>query len=123
MPLLCNVASLPKAILTILRAGVPHVVLPVWYDTYDYAQRAEYLGIGIYPNRHTAPHIKANDLSEAIWAVLEDSKSGPKVLERVREVKALCAQVEGREVATRKILDIMEGEIERRGAGVKRVPY
>ncbi|KAI0187301.1 hypothetical protein EV127DRAFT_344776 [Xylaria flabelliformis] len=32
-------------------AGVPQVVLAMWYDTFDYATRVEYLGIGVYGNR------------------------------------------------------------------------
>ncbi|KAK0744029.1 hypothetical protein B0T18DRAFT_304913, partial [Schizothecium vesticola] len=31
-------------------AGVPQVVLPVWMDTYDFARRAEVLGIGRWGN-------------------------------------------------------------------------
>jgi hypothetical protein len=27
------------------KAGIPQVLLPAWYDCYDYATRVEYLGI------------------------------------------------------------------------------
>ncbi|KAM7216740.1 Glycosyltransferase sdnJ [Rhypophila decipiens] len=32
-------------------AGIPQIVLAMWYDTFDYATRVEYLGIGAYGNR------------------------------------------------------------------------
>ena len=96
------------------RASVPHIILPLWFDTYDYAQRAEYLGIGIYPNRRTAPHIRAKDFSEAISAVVGDSIGASRFGKRARELGCCCAKIEGREIATAKILDVMEEEIERR---------
>ena len=116
IPRSCNTAYLPNVLLTVSRAGVPHIVLPVWFDTYDFAKRVEYLGIGLYPSRRTAPHVSSKDLSEAISTVIDDNIGGSKMLKKARQLKALCAKVEGREVATRKILEIMEDEVERRKA-------
>jgi hypothetical protein len=54
-------------------AGVPHTVCPVWLDTYDFATRVEYLGIGLWANRGHAPDVNGTSLRLA----LEEVISGP----------------------------------------------
>lgn len=57
------------------RAGIPSVVLPLWADHYNYAQTAEYLGVGIWPNKKTAPEWEAAVLTEAFLEALSGNKS------------------------------------------------
>lgn len=47
-------------------AGVPQVLLPQWFDCYDFASRAEWLGIGVYGNRAVAPHVEAEEFGRAL---------------------------------------------------------
>lgn len=51
------------------RAGVPQIILPVWYDTYDYATRAEWLGIGLWGSHRSAPKVEASEFGEALIRV------------------------------------------------------
>ena len=48
------------------RFGVPQVILPLWFDTYNIAVSAEHLSIGIYANRGVAPHVDAQDVGMAM---------------------------------------------------------
>lgn len=40
-----------------LGSGVPAVVVPFWWDCYVFAVRAEWLGIGIWGIRNSAPGV------------------------------------------------------------------
>ncbi|EXU97601.1 UDPGT family protein [Metarhizium robertsii] len=51
-------------------AGVPQVVLPVWFDTYDFARRVEYFGIGKIGNYHSAPKCSESELSPILKQVV-----------------------------------------------------
>jgi UDP:flavonoid glycosyltransferase YjiC (YdhE family) len=53
-----------------LAAGVPQVLCPRWLDTYEFATRAEWLGVGIMGNKHAAPGLAGNELAEAIESVI-----------------------------------------------------
>ncbi|KAL4933580.1 uncharacterized protein BDV17DRAFT_279222 [Aspergillus undulatus] len=58
-----------------VRAGVPQIVLPVWFDTYDYASRVEYLGIGVWGSKPSAPAINGPELGKAFIRVLHSEES------------------------------------------------
>lgn len=51
-------------------AGVPQIVCPVWLDTYDFATRVEYLGIGARGNSTAAPKINSEELALALGKVV-----------------------------------------------------
>ncbi|KAJ4251851.1 hypothetical protein NW762_011148 [Fusarium torreyae] len=53
-------------------AGVPHVVLPQWFDCYNIAASAQYLGIGVWPGRELAPDWDSAIIGEAIVKVMSD---------------------------------------------------
>ncbi|KAK2599137.1 hypothetical protein QQS21_005398 [Conoideocrella luteorostrata] len=56
-------------------AGLPQVILPLWADTYDCAQMAEHLGIGIWPGQNIAPLWDAETLSQGFMEILTGTKS------------------------------------------------
>ncbi|RFU72633.1 glycosyltransferase family 1 [Trichoderma arundinaceum] len=56
-------------------AGLPSVVLPQWADHYRFARTAEYLGVGIWPCKATAPNWEAAGLTEAFIKVLSGETS------------------------------------------------
>ncbi|PTB77337.1 glycosyltransferase family 1 protein [Trichoderma longibrachiatum ATCC 18648] len=89
-------------------AGIPSVVLPLWADLYNYAQTAEYLGVGIWPNKTLAPDWDAAGLAEAFLEVLSGNRSAA-----MREnAKALARRGEeygGRKVAARLIAEMAAG--------------
>ena len=87
------------------RSGVPHIVLPVWFDTYDYAQRAEFLNIGIFANKTCAPGVGAEEFGKALVRVTGDSVEAGKLRTSAKHLKELCrAKRNGRELACAAIL-------------------
>ncbi|EJT74266.1 hypothetical protein GGTG_08109 [Gaeumannomyces tritici R3-111a-1] len=94
-----------NSFLEAVSAGVPHVVLGVWMDTYDFANRAEYLGIGIWGNKRSKPGCRPEELGPALVDVLMGPRSAQMKL-KAAELARLCASNGGgREMAARTILD------------------
>ncbi|KAL2848801.1 hypothetical protein BJY01DRAFT_233777 [Aspergillus pseudoustus] len=81
-----------------IRAGVPQVILPVWYDTYDFAQRVEYLGVGVWGSKMSAPAINGPELGKAIIRVLHGEES-LSMQERAKSIAAKIGTTEGRVLA------------------------
>ncbi|KAF5367769.1 hypothetical protein D9758_009823 [Tetrapyrgos nigripes] len=84
-------------------AGVPQVVLPIWYDTYDYARRAEYFGIGVYGNVKSAPGADAEEFGHALIKVIGVKEFTVKA----KELAEGHSDEEGRKQAVQKILGFM----------------
>ncbi|KAL4783086.1 hypothetical protein BJX76DRAFT_348860 [Aspergillus varians] len=82
-----------------VRAGVPQIVLPVWFDTYDFAARVEYLGIGVWGSKTSAPVINGPELGNAFLRVLV-SQGSLTIQEKAKGIAAKLASSEGRVVAT-----------------------
>jgi UDP:flavonoid glycosyltransferase YjiC (YdhE family) len=96
-----------KLSLTNDSAGVPQVILPCWLDTWDFANRVEWLGIGVYGSRNSAPSVEAGELSRALLKVLGYIDA---VLMRAKAKKlaAVSAVPGGRRKACEKIIEILE---------------
>lgn len=99
-----------------LAAGVAQVVCPVWLDTYDFATRVEFLGVGVRGNARAAPRVEGGELGRAICATMADG-GGMGMGGRARELQARIAALEGgggdvfgvgRRRAARVILDLVE---------------
>ncbi|KAM3558784.1 hypothetical protein ARSEF4850_004444 [Beauveria asiatica] len=89
-------------------AGVPQVILPVWGDTYDFAKRAEWLGIGKFGSWNHAPKVEANELGRVLKQVVLGPQSS-KFQAKARELAALCRQDGGgRRTAAQTILNAIE---------------
>ncbi|KAK5658314.1 hypothetical protein OQA88_2290 [Cercophora sp. LCS_1] len=90
-------------------AGVPQVVLPVWMDTYDFARRAEVLGIGRWGNqREEGVVCRAKELGDVLIDVLVGGRASV-YRSRARELGELCRrQGGGRVRAARAILREVE---------------
>jgi len=94
------------------RAGVPHVILPVWYDTYGNAACAEFLKIGIYANRNCAPGISDTEFGNALCLVLDENDvCGKEIRSTSKTLGERCQKESGREIAAGVILKIIRGEI------------
>lgn len=89
------------------RSGVPQVVLPVWYDTYDFANRVEYLGIGLWASKATAPFVNADEFSQAVMAVVDQGEEGRRRRVRARELGEICQKAGGREKACAKLIELI----------------
>ena len=84
------------------RAGVPHVILPQWIDHYNFAQTAEYLGIGIWASKETAPLWRAEALSQAFLASLQGDKSEEMKM-KAKALAKVAHEYGGRDCAAREI--------------------
>lgn len=96
------------------RAGIPQIILAQWWDLYDMAIRAEYVGIGIYGNRSVAPGIDATELGSAISRLLSPGEESDKLSRRAKEIGEICRRAPGKKGAVAKILELVEG-----GGGVE----
>jgi len=83
-----------------IAAGVPQVVCPVWIDTYDFATRAELIGIGVKGNDTAAPYVKADELAAALEKVVDDNS--PETLLMREKARKLADDV-GYDDAGRKV--------------------
>ncbi|KAI9744296.1 MAG: hypothetical protein M1818_002448 [Claussenomyces sp. TS43310] len=92
-----------------LSAGVPHVVLPCWLDTLEFANRVEWLGIGVYGSRSATPSVEGHELSHALMKVLGGGIEAAQMKRKARELAHVSGKVGGRKKASRKILEILEG--------------
>lgn len=87
-------------------AGVPQVVCPVWLDTYDFASRAEFLGIGVCGNKTAAPGVQRDELATALARVVSWDGEGDAIRVRARVLAHDVGGADaGRNVAARLILD------------------
>lgn len=82
-------------------SGVPQVVLPLWWDTYEYANQVQWLGVGVWGNRKYAPNVHADELASAVFQVLDGSSFEKKA----REVAGWFKERPGRNIAAEKIVE------------------
>jgi UDP:flavonoid glycosyltransferase YjiC (YdhE family) len=95
-------------------SGIPQIILPQWYDLYDYAARVEYLGIGIYANKHVAPSVDAAEFGAALIEVL---KPGSAYAQKAEALRKVCEEkCGGRDMGARRLLEVADEEMAR---GVK----
>lgn len=74
-------------------------------DTYDFANRAEYLGIGIWGNKRAKPGCRVDELGSALVNVLMGPRS-TEMKHKATELARLCAaNGGGRAMAARAILE------------------
>ncbi|OBT64999.1 hypothetical protein VE03_05701 [Pseudogymnoascus sp. 23342-1-I1] len=88
-------------------AGKPHIVLPMWVDLYDFATRVEYLGIGLWPNKKSAPYWNATELGAAMVEIVEDGEVSREMRRKTKELGELCRKNQGRKVAAGKIIEMI----------------
>ncbi|RDW90469.1 glycosyltransferase family 1 protein [Aspergillus mulundensis] len=89
------------------RAGVPQIVLPVWFDTYDFAARVEYLGIGVWGSKTSAPAVNVPELGKAFLTVLH-SEDCTTIRDNAKAIASKLGSSEGRVVACEKIIEMLE---------------
>ncbi|ODA80786.1 hypothetical protein RJ55_03745 [Drechmeria coniospora] len=88
-------------------AGVPQVILPVWGDTYDFAKRVEWLGIGKFGSAKNAPKCCSRELGPILEQVVLGSDA-MRMKRRAAELARICQDGGGgRAVAAQKMLDMI----------------
>ncbi|KAF4983696.1 hypothetical protein FZEAL_912 [Fusarium zealandicum] len=82
--------------------GVPDVILPMCFDHYNYAATAEYLGIGVWPTKDTAPEWDPETLGQALVDALSGT-SGEAMRDKAARLGETARQYEGRYMAAREV--------------------
>ncbi|KAG9316542.1 glycosyltransferase family 1 protein [Chiua virens] len=86
-------------------SGVPQIILPVWFDTFDYACRVEYLNIGLFGNKTCAPDVQAEEFGTALVRVTGHSQEAVALRASAQRLREVCrAKGSGRELASAAIL-------------------
>lgn len=75
----------------------------MWADTYDYANLVEWLGIGAWANRETAPFTNGKELGEKLLTVCGEGKEAAAMKEKAKQLSEIYHQSPGRETAAREI--------------------
>ncbi|KAK7957842.1 Glycosyltransferase sdnJ [Apiospora saccharicola] len=97
-----------NSFLEAVSAGVPHIVLPVWIDCFDFASRAELLGIGRWANRRTLPLNSARELGPALIDVVLSEEHSESMRHGAEQLAEICGRNGGgRIVAARTIMEKM----------------
>ena len=100
----------PDLTYTLCRAGLPQIILAQWYDLYDMAVRAEYLGIGIYGNKSVAPDIEAVEFGTAVARLIQPGKESERFRTRAKAVAEACRKAGGKKTAVDKLIEIIDGQ-------------
>ncbi|CAG9942683.1 unnamed protein product [Clonostachys rosea f. rosea IK726] len=83
-------------------AGVPQMILPLWFDLFNFANIAEYLGIGIWAGRSTTPEWVAETLVEGFRTALV-GPSSVSLREKAQKLGEVARQYDGRKIAADEI--------------------
>ena len=75
----------------------------MWVDLYDFACRAEWLGVGLWGNRLSAPTWKAGELTVAFQRLLGDGEEAVAMRRRAKGLGAIYQNEPGRVRAAREI--------------------
>jgi UDP:flavonoid glycosyltransferase YjiC (YdhE family) len=75
----------------------------MWVDLYDYATRVEWLGIGVWGNRKSAPYWTAEELGTAFRTALLDGETAIPMREKAAELGKISQRDPGRKVAAREL--------------------
>ena len=86
-------------------AGVPQVLVPGWIDCYDFGNRVELNGVGVWANKGAAPRWERVELGDALKRVLLSEREGFR--ERARVLGQRHPEHAGRDKAAGIILDIL----------------
>ncbi|KAF4439570.1 UDP-glycosyltransferase 84B2 [Fusarium austroafricanum] len=90
-----------------LCSGVPQALLPAWTDCYDFANRAELLGIGRWANKMAKPRWTEDELTDALVDILFGPNS-EHILKAAKELASRHPEWEGRQRAAQEILKYLD---------------
>jgi hypothetical protein len=79
----------------------------MWVDLYDFATKVEYLGIGLWGSKKSAPGWDATELGGAMVQLVQDSEESRLMRSKAKELGELCRKEPGRKVAARKIYELL----------------
>jgi 2-acylglycerol O-acyltransferase 1 len=77
-----------------MHAGVSQILLPQWIEHYDNAVKAEWLSIGTYGNKSTAPYFNMTEFEAALEKHLNPDTNAP-LRGRAKECMEACKRAGG----------------------------
>lgn len=90
------------------RNGVPQIVLPMWADCYEFANRAEWLGIGIWGSRSSPLNWSKEDLSSAFLSVLANTDEAESMRVKARQLGKRFQVKPGRMCAAEELTKLLD---------------
>ncbi|KAI4864930.1 hypothetical protein F4820DRAFT_470071 [Hypoxylon rubiginosum] len=85
-----------------IEAGVPQLVLPQWFDLYNFAQLVQDIGVGVWGCPETSPDWTIKCLEGALLRVVKD-KSGQEMKENARHLEHMAQNSPGPQFAASEI--------------------
>ncbi|KAK6523310.1 hypothetical protein TWF694_006193 [Orbilia ellipsospora] len=86
-----------------IEGGVLQIILPQWADLYNFAELAQYLGVGIWACQETSPSWNPECLYHAFMQVVKDSSTKARMANNAASFAQLASKVKGRDVAAQEI--------------------
>lgn len=81
----------------------------MWSDTFEYADRVEYLRIGIHASRYTAPKLDPATVGQALATITDgNNEQGKEIVQRAKDLGSKMSHYRGRVAACEKILELSE---------------
>lgn len=93
----------------ICSAGIPHVICPAWFDLYTMAARVEYLKIGFYACKTSAPDLDATEIADGLITALDlspENIKGEEIRQNALRLGEITRTYGGVKVAADKILEL-----------------
>lgn len=85
------------------------MVLPMWWDCFDFAARAEYLGIGVWGNRKAGFEFGVEELSRSIIEVADQrAEKGKLIAQKAKKLGFVMGYYRGRGAAAEKIMELVD---------------
>lgn len=88
-------------------AGIPHVLLPVWMDCFDFGNRVELLGIGRWASKKATPRWKRHELASSLQEVLFGEQA-EAIRDKARALGKAHPEHAGRDNAARELLGMLQ---------------
>ena len=88
---------------------MPQIVLGVWADTYDYANRAELLGVGRWGNKNACPRWSVSELTPIMEDVILTNHEKYAAKARIASEKSKKRGI-GRENAASTIIELLQNK-------------
>lgn len=79
-------------------------------DCYDIAVRAEWLGVGLWASRNSAPDWTAEEVGAAFLRATGDGEEVVNMRRKAKEYQRLLGSKPGRDIAAQTIVDYMHGK-------------
>lgn len=93
-----------------LSGGTPQIVLPCWLDTLDFANKVEWLGVGLHGSRAAVPGVESSELSRALLRIFADGEEAIQIRFKAAQLAEIAGKVGGRKKACDKIVEIIEAQ-------------